>query len=51
MYRRPIPAMNARPSAAAIAGRPAARLMPRISFALRSAASAWVVRSQPLVIG
>ncbi len=33
MYWRPIPASSARPSAAAIAGRPAARLMPRISFA------------------
>ena len=46
---RPIPARSARPSAAAIAGRPAARLMPRISLAPRSAASAWVVRSQPSV--
>ena len=42
-----MPCRKARASAAAIAGRPAARLIPRISLVRRSAASAWAVRSQP----
>jgi len=49
MYRRPIPFTNARASAAASAGRPAARLTPMISRAPSCCTSARVVASQSFV--